>query len=189
MDKPQNETEPIKQTRFVQGVKDNFDESWERIKKVTGWKRYAELERFLGIAPGSSQGAKKRNNMPLGWLCKVAAAHAVRLDWMIKGIEPMHLDDPISRRIPSPTAPSSPVEPDFQMTPEIKPVYDALVEVMDSGELNTINALTELIYELRDKVKLQQDMDSIRRKLFDKPKPTRVSPSDDEPPAAFPGFS
>ena len=183
MDKPRNGAGPIKQTRFVHRVRDNFDESWERIKKVTGWKRYAELERFLGITAGSTQGAKKRNNMPLGWLCKVAAVHAVRLDWMIKGIEPMYLDDPNASGDPSSTALSSPVESDFQMTPEIKPVYDALMEVLDSDEVNTINALAGLIYELRDKVRLQQDMDSIRRRLFDKPKPTKVSPDDTEAPS------
>jgi hypothetical protein len=62
---------------------------------------------------------------------------------------------------------------------EAQPVFEAFVEVMTSKENGTILALTQNTYEFRDKIRLQkelavmkEDMDAIKRRLFDEPRET-----------------
>ncbi|MDD2467734.1 MAG: S24 family peptidase [Desulfobulbus sp.] len=66
-----------------------FEESWERVEKLTGWKKHKELADFLGISGSSVSGTKSRGNFPLEWAYKIAADFGGSTDWIIDGKGPM----------------------------------------------------------------------------------------------------
>lgn len=72
-----------------------FEDVWERIRSVTGWKKYGEFADFLEIKAASVSGAKKRGGMPIEWAFRVARDYNVSTDWLLTGEElnsPFDLD-------------------------------------------------------------------------------------------------
>lgn len=63
----------------------NFDESWERVKRITGWLKYGQLADFVGSTSQSISGVKKRGVFPLDWAFKIAQAHNSSTDWILTG--------------------------------------------------------------------------------------------------------
>ena len=62
-----------------------FEASWIRTKKITGWNKKAELADFLDIKPSSVSGAKKRGTFPIEWAYKIAKKYNSSTDWIIDG--------------------------------------------------------------------------------------------------------
>lgn len=77
------------------GVENNFDfeEVWERICQITGWKKYGEMAEFLGIRSASVSGAKSRGAMPIEWAFQVAQAFDTNTDWLLTGKDKSGSDD------------------------------------------------------------------------------------------------
>lgn len=66
-----------------------FDVIWERICKLTGWKKYGQLAEFLCIKPSSVAGAKQRGVISIEWVFKVAQGYNGSTDWLATGKGPM----------------------------------------------------------------------------------------------------
>lgn len=62
-----------------------FEASWIRVKKLTGWEKNKELADFLGISGSSVSGTKSRGNFPLEWAYKIASDFGGSTDWIIDG--------------------------------------------------------------------------------------------------------
>lgn len=67
----------------------NFDASWERVKRLTGWSKYGELADFIGTTSQSVSGVKGRGSFPLEWAFKIAQAYDSTTDWTMTGEGPM----------------------------------------------------------------------------------------------------
>ena len=67
----------------------NFDDVWERIRQLTGWKKYGDLADYLRIKSQSVSGVKKRGIMPIDWAYKVASGYNGSTDWLLTGAGPM----------------------------------------------------------------------------------------------------
>lgn len=63
----------------------DFDETWARVCKVTGWTKFPELAAFLDIKTPSVYDAKKRGHMPLEWVFRVGQAYNISTDWLVTG--------------------------------------------------------------------------------------------------------
>lgn len=63
----------------------DFEDVWERIRQVTGWKRYGDLAEFLSITSASVSGAKSRGVMPIEWAFRVASHYNINTDWLLTG--------------------------------------------------------------------------------------------------------
>lgn len=71
----------------------DFELCWERICKLTGWKKQTQLASFLGIKPPSVSDAKSRGFISLEWLYKVAQHYNASTDWLASGKGPVKLGD------------------------------------------------------------------------------------------------
>lgn len=69
-----------------------FEESWKRVKELTGWEKSKELADFLGISGSSVSGTKGRGNFPLEWAYKIAKAFKGSVEWILEGTGPMRLE-------------------------------------------------------------------------------------------------
>lgn len=66
-----------------------FEESWKRVKQLTGWEKSKELADFLGISGSSVSGTKGRGNFPLEWAYKIAKDFKGNIEWILDGAGPM----------------------------------------------------------------------------------------------------
>lgn len=64
-----------------------FDRSFDRVKKITGWKTQNDLADWLGIKQSSVSGAKKNNRFLLEWAYKIAKFYNSNTDWIMDGDE------------------------------------------------------------------------------------------------------
>ncbi len=74
-------------------MKKSFDERLLRILEATGAKSDSGLARTLDIRPPSVAAARKRKQIPSGWIEKVAEGYSVKTDWLFFGIGPMREGD------------------------------------------------------------------------------------------------
>jgi len=79
-----------------------FDIVWERICKLTGWKKYGQLAEFLGIKPSSVAGAKQRGFISLEWVFKVAQDYNASTDWLATGEGPMKRGEAAGQTVDEP---------------------------------------------------------------------------------------
>lgn len=63
----------------------SFDAVWDRLKKIAGFKRQADLAEALKITGSSVSGAKQRGLFPLEWAYKLALTKQISLDYILKG--------------------------------------------------------------------------------------------------------
>lgn len=63
--------------------KNQFTESWDRVKEITGWRKDNELAKFLEISGSSVSGTKGRGNFPIEWAHKIALAYESSTDWIL----------------------------------------------------------------------------------------------------------
>lgn len=70
-----------------------FEDSWRRVKALTGWGKNKELADFLEISGSSVSGTKGRGNFPLEWAHKIAKEYNGSTDWILEGRGPMHIED------------------------------------------------------------------------------------------------
>ncbi len=66
-----------------------FEERFKRILTACGVQKDAELARVLDIKPQSITAARKRQQIPTGWVEYVAENHHILADWLFFGIGPM----------------------------------------------------------------------------------------------------
>lgn len=71
----------------------SFEEKLQRIYKATKTTGPAGLAKALGIKSQSISAASKRQQIPTGWIEKVAIDYSVRSDWLFFGEGPMHRED------------------------------------------------------------------------------------------------
>ena len=64
-----------------------------RILEATGAKSDSGLARTLDIRPPSVAAARKRKQIPSGWVEKVAEGYNVKTDWLFFGSGPMRDDE------------------------------------------------------------------------------------------------
>lgn len=74
-------------------MKKSFEERLARILEATGAKSDSGLARTLDIRPPSVAAARKRKQVPSGWIEKVAEGYSVKTDWLFFGIGPMREGD------------------------------------------------------------------------------------------------
>jgi hypothetical protein len=62
-----------------------FDAAWERVRNITGWKKYKDLAGFLGLTAQTVSDTKERGSFPLEWAFKISQVYGSSTDWIIKG--------------------------------------------------------------------------------------------------------
>lgn len=70
-----------------------FEEKLMRIFAATRAKGDTALAKILGIKAPSVAAARKRRQIPTGWVEFVAEKYGISADWLFFGRGPMHLDD------------------------------------------------------------------------------------------------
>lgn len=66
-----------------------FEDVFTRLLKVTGAKTDSALARILDIKPQSVVAARKRKQIPPGWIVAIAQEYGVTTDWLFFGAGPM----------------------------------------------------------------------------------------------------
>lgn len=84
----------------------SFKAKFARIMLATAARNESDLARILGIHPSSVGAAKKRNQIPTGWVEKVAEEFSVNSDWLFFGRGQMQVDGeappiPLAAYLPS----------------------------------------------------------------------------------------
>lgn len=69
----------------------SFEEKFARICQVTQTTKDTTLAKILGIKSPSVSAAKKRHQIPTGWVEKIALEYGVSADWIFFGRGPMYL--------------------------------------------------------------------------------------------------
>jgi len=139
-----------------------------RLTQLIGDKKPFRWAADVGISKGAFDRIWNKGTVPSAeLLVRIHNATGVSIDWLLTGQGPRSalevLFEPASGRV----------------SEKIQPVFEAFMEVMTSEEPGTILALTQNTYEFRDKIRLQkelanmkEDMDAIKRRLFDEPRET-----------------
>lgn len=70
---------------------EKFEARWLRILACTGAKNDSALARVLGILPQSVTAARKRAQIPTGWIENISEQYGVSTDWLFFGRGPMRL--------------------------------------------------------------------------------------------------
>lgn len=91
-----------------------FEERFARIMQALSVTKDADLAKKLGITQPSIASAKKRLQIPTGWVERTSILANVSTDWLFFGRGPMRPGDPVEQ--PMPTA-----KPAFPSTPESAP--------------------------------------------------------------------
>lgn len=63
----------------------SYEAVFERLLQVTGTKSDSALARLLEIKPQSVVAARKRRQIPPGWLVSIAKSYGVSADWLFFG--------------------------------------------------------------------------------------------------------
>ena len=77
---------------------EKFNARWLRILACTGAKSDSALARILGILPQSVTAARKRAQIPTGWIENISEQFDISTDWLFFGREPMHITPPIEKQ-------------------------------------------------------------------------------------------
>lgn len=67
--------------------KNLFDQVWERLRVLTGWRKDREMAEFLEITPATVAGFRKRGTFPEKYAFKIAAVEASQLQNDCRGLE------------------------------------------------------------------------------------------------------
>lgn len=70
-----------------------YEAVFERLLQVTGVKTDSALARLLDIKPQSVVAARKRRQIPPGWLVAVAQNFGISADWLFFGKGPMYFEE------------------------------------------------------------------------------------------------
>lgn len=70
-----------------------FEERWSRILACTDSNSDSDLARALDILPQSVSAARKRGQVPTGWIEKISVNFGVTTDWLFFGREPQFVSD------------------------------------------------------------------------------------------------
>lgn len=70
-----------------------FEPVYERLLLASGAKNDSELARILGVSPQSVNGARKRGEIPPGWVQSYAETSCVSCDWIFFGRGPMRITE------------------------------------------------------------------------------------------------
>lgn len=70
---------------------EKFEARWLRILACTGAKNDSALARILDILPQSVTAARKRAQIPTGWIENISEQYGVSTDWLFFGRGPMHI--------------------------------------------------------------------------------------------------
>ncbi|NDY55579.1 hypothetical protein G3N56_02315 [Desulfovibrio sulfodismutans] len=110
----------------------NFDARLQRIFEACGCSKDSDLARALKIKPQSITAARKRKQIPSGWIEHVSSFYQVSADWLFFGNGPMRRgeESPISTEGKQESADCSPVE-DFKMSDMITKT----VEILESDTI------------------------------------------------------
>ena len=77
---------------------EKLEDRWLRILACTGAKSDSALARILGILPQSVTAARKRAQIPTGWIENISEQFDISTDWLFFGREPMHITPPIKKQ-------------------------------------------------------------------------------------------
>lgn len=72
---------------------ENFDDRWSRILDCTNTTSDSALAKILGILPQSVSAARKRRQIPSGWMEKISLKFGVTTDWLFFGREPQFVEN------------------------------------------------------------------------------------------------
>lgn len=71
------------------GKLEMFEERWNRILACTNTTKDSELAKVLEILPQSVSAARKRQQIPTGWVEKLSEQYRISADWIFFGRGPM----------------------------------------------------------------------------------------------------
>jgi len=136
-------------------------------------KTQKEMAALVGGHESTWQKYERGDSLPGSEVLQSLANLGFNINWILTGEGEMYIKTILVQR---------PIFP--EMTPEesvftavipvdIEPILNAAIEVLKSNERGTVLALTQNVYEFRDKVRdrrviaeLKNDMDTIKRRLF-----------------------
>ncbi len=166
----------------------SIDEILDSIKDLKNIKTDKELADVLGVAQSTLTTWRQRKNVPYETLFQFCVSNDIDFVWLITGVHTklvymkngkIHWDLSDKGRADKPSGEEDIINASALQTihlPEIRPVFEAFIEVMTSGEKGTIQALTQNVYEFRESVNnkkeiaaMKKDMDAIKRRLFAEP--------------------
>lgn len=73
-----------------------FEVRLQRLMQASGSRSDSDLARALGILPQSVAAARKRQQVPGGWIEQIAESFQASADWLLFGIGPMQADEKTS---------------------------------------------------------------------------------------------
>lgn len=77
-----------------------FEEAMERIRRVTGLRTQVEIAAALDIRQSSISDAKRRQNIPDGWLVRLLLDYGLSPRWILTGEGEAYLQDDPERQTP-----------------------------------------------------------------------------------------
>lgn len=73
----------------------SFDERLSRILKAANISKHSELSKLLGINQSSIAAARKRGQLPPGWIEKIAEDFNINANWLFFGQGSMRTGEPV----------------------------------------------------------------------------------------------
>lgn len=71
----------------------SYEAVFQRLRQITGATTDSALARLLDIKPQSVVAARKRRQIPPGWIVTIARHYGVTTDWLFFGIGPVSRED------------------------------------------------------------------------------------------------
>lgn len=160
-----------------------------RLKEALDAKSDGQLAHYLGISRQNIGAARKREDVPTGWIYKVAELTGYSMDWLGFGKGPRILvdyaaaDSSAGGRVASPDHPfgyqdasdkeySADLQPDAE-SPGFGAAVERLARIYGSGDdqlINTINANIRVICETIESRKREQrsakELEELKKRLI-----------------------
>lgn len=148
-----------------------FDEIWERMRLLTGWKNYGELADYLDIKQQSVSGAKKRGTIPTDWVLQVSIGFKGSTDWLFFGEGPMRKGEsaPAAAREQQTLTPS---ENAVQSAPyaafdalEVVEGMGMLTRIYSSGDTTYIRAINANLMAFSDAITMKKSNEDMQAQI------------------------
>ena len=112
----------------------SFEAKFSRLLEATGARGESDLAKALGIKPASVSAAKKRQQIPTGWIERIAEDYKANANWLFFGVGAMRTSEPDNSAAPASSLEKTEVARRLLATRQATPLdveHDGIIECAD----------------------------------------------------------
>jgi len=144
-----------------------FHAKFERVMAACGVRTDSELARILDIKPSSVGAAKRRLQLPPGWIEQIAQKFAINADWLFFGVGPMRRGEVAAPAATTADQAPPPAKEDFKMSDMLTKTAEVLESetIYRTALASNINAFHQAVQGERLLTNLAERMELLEKQV------------------------